>query len=123
MSLTLADMGLDTGRVLFEDRSSNTHENAVFGRDLANPEPGEVWLLITSARHMPRAVGVFRRQDWTVVPYPVDYRTSGGGGFGLGFRLAGGLVGLTDAAQEWLGLVVYRILGRTASVFPGPAPA
>ena len=119
----LANMGLDTGRVAFERKSSNTHENALFGRSLAEPQPGEVWLLITSARHMPRAVGVFRRQDWPVVPYPVDYRTSGGGGFGLGFRLSGGLVGLTEAAKEWLGLAVYRILGRTTSVFPGPDPA
>ena len=119
----LADMGLDTRRVAFEGESSNTYENALFGRRLAEPQPGEVWLLITSARHMPRAVGVFRRQDWPVVPYPVDYRTMGGGGLGLGFRLSGGLVGLTEAAKEWLGLVVYRILGRTAAVFPGPDPA
>ena len=119
----LADMGLDTGRVAFEAESSNTFENALFGQGLAEPQPGEVWLLITSARHMPRAVGVFRRQDWPVVPYPVDYRTSGGGGLGLGFHLSGGLAGLTEAAKEWLGLVVYRILGRTTSVFPGPDSA
>ena len=117
----LADMGLDVGRVLFEGESKNTYQNALFGRDLAHPEPGEVWILITSARHMPRAVGVFRRQGWPVVAYPVGYRT--GGGFSLGFRLAAGLNSLSAATKEWVGLFVYRILGRTTAVFPGPEPS
>ena len=114
----LADMGLDVGRVIFEGESKNTYQNALYGRDLVHPEPGEVWILITSARHMPRAVGVFRRLGWPVVAYPVGYTT--GGGFSLGFRLAGGLNGLSSAAKEWVGLFVYRLLGRTTAFFPGP---
>ncbi|HLB78977.1 MAG TPA: YdcF family protein, partial [Dongiaceae bacterium] len=73
----LARLGLDTSRVVFERESRNTHENAVQTLALAQPEAGETWLLVTSAWHMPRAVGCFRRLDWAVTPYPVDYQTDG----------------------------------------------
>jgi uncharacterized SAM-binding protein YcdF (DUF218 family) len=73
----LAQMGADPSRILFERKSRNTRENALFARDLVKPAPGQVWLLVTSAYHMPRAVAVFRALDWPVVPYPVDQRTTG----------------------------------------------
>ena len=117
----LADVGLDVGRVIFEGESKNTYENALFGRDLVLPAAGEVWILITSASHMPRAVGVFRRLGWPVVPYPVGYRTGGSPRFG--FRLANGLSSFSGATKEWVGLLVYRILGRSSAVFPGPEPS
>ncbi len=113
----LADMGLDVGRVVFESESRNTYQNALFGRDLVLPATGEVWILITSASHMPRAVGVFRRLGWPVVAYPVGYRT---GGPSFGFRLANGLAAFSAATKEWVGLLVYRILGRSSAFFPGP---
>ncbi len=71
------DIGLDQGDVLYEDKSRNTFENAVFTRDLVQPKPGERWLLVTSAMHMPRSVGIFRKAGFPVIAYPVDYRTSG----------------------------------------------
>ena len=60
-----------------EDRSRNTAENAVYSKALAAPKPGERWLLVTSAYHMPRAVGAFRKAGFEVDAYPVDYRTAG----------------------------------------------
>jgi len=110
-----AKLGLANERVLFEDRSRNTHENAVLARVLAQPQPGETWLLVTSALHMPRAVQVFAAQDWPVLPYPVDYLTPArdGGLFGgWRFDLAGHLVVLNAAMREWIGLAAYRLLGR-----------
>jgi uncharacterized SAM-binding protein YcdF (DUF218 family) len=59
----------------FEANSRDTWENAVFTRDLVKPKPGETWLLVTSAWHMPRSVGIFRRLGFDVIPYPVAYRT------------------------------------------------
>ena len=59
----LARLGLDPKRVVFEDRSRNTAENARLSKELMKPGPGENWLLITSAFHMPRAVGSFRQAD------------------------------------------------------------
>lgn len=116
-----ADIGFDAARVIYEDQSRNTYENAVLTRRLVQPRPEETWLLITSAMHMPRAVGVFRKAGWRIRPYPVDYTTDGNGVFGLRFRLSTGLVGFSDAVHEWVGLAAYRLLGRSDSLFPGPA--
>ena len=48
-------------RIALEDHSRNTVENARFTQALVKPKPGERWLLVTSAYHMPRSVGVFRK--------------------------------------------------------------
>jgi uncharacterized SAM-binding protein YcdF (DUF218 family) len=118
----LAAMGLDPARVTIEANSRNTAENAAFTRALVAPKPGETWALITSASHMPRAVGVFRQAGWPVVPVPVDFRTDGRWNVELGFSLARGLELVSVAAHEWLGLIAYRLSGRSDSLFPGPAP-
>src|SRR5499433_2899671 len=70
-------LGITQGRVVTEDKSRNTVENALFTREIAKPKPGERWLLVTSAYHLPRAVGVFRKVGFTVEAYPVDWRTRG----------------------------------------------
>jgi uncharacterized SAM-binding protein YcdF (DUF218 family) len=113
-------MGLEPARVIVELESRNTAENATFTKALIKPQPGEVWLLITSASHMPRSVGVFREAGWPVFGVPVDYRTDGRWDFDLDFSLANGLELITAAAHEWLGLLAYRLTGRTDSLFPAP---
>ena len=75
----LETLGVAPGRVVAEDKSRNTVENARFSRELAQPKPGERWLLVTSAYHLPRAVGVFRKAGFPVEAYPVDWRTRGAG--------------------------------------------
>ena len=62
-------------RIVLEDKSRNTAENAEFTRRLVDPKPGERWLLVTSAMHMPRSVGAFRKAGFPVEAYPVDWRT------------------------------------------------
>lgn len=114
--MVFRSVGFDTGRVIFERQSRNTIENAQMARALANPREGEIWLLVTSAYHMPRAVNCFRAVDWPVVPYPVDFGTGGRASFG--FNPLGGLGALGAAAREWLGLVAYRILGHTRTILP-----
>ena len=118
----MADLGIDPGRILFERESRNTHENAVYSKRLAKAPPGEVWLLITSAFHMPRAMGVFRAAGWDVVPYPVDYQTSGPGQGRLGFSLTSGLYLLGLGLHEWVGLAAYRALGWTTAFYLAPKP-
>ena len=119
----LRDLGLDLDRVLFERNSRTTYENAIYSRELVKPQEDETWLLITSATHMPRAVGVFRRAGWPVVPYPVDFSTGAGYALALDFDLDAGLDFLSGSLKEVIGLVAYRVLGRTDSLFPGPASA
>ncbi len=117
----LVELGAPAERIELEGRSRNTEENAVFSLAVAQPKPGEIWLLVTSAMHMPRAVGCFRRAGWAdITPYPVDYRTSTTIGTGLGLLLADDLVLVNFATKEWLGLVAYYALGRTDALFPAP---
>lgn len=113
-------LGLETGTVLLEGSSRNTFENAVFSRDLAQPRPGETWLLVTSARHMPRSVGIFRHLGWPVVAYPTDYLTRPSVTLGLPPGLVEGLIQLNHGVREWIGLVAYRLMDRTDSLFPAP---
>lgn len=117
----LLDLGLDVSRVAFDDRARNTFENVHNLLALLTPEATETWLLVTSARHMPRAVGVFRKAGWRVFPYPVDYTVPGGFRWRLGFNLTGGMTTLTIAAKEWVALASYYLMDRTSALFPGPA--
>lgn len=111
-------LGLEASRVKFDSRSRNTAENAAFSKALALPKPGETWVLITSAAHMPRALNSFNAVSWPVLPYPVDYRTAGPRGFKLTFSPLGNLLTLDGAIREWVGLVAYRILGHTTTILP-----
>ncbi len=113
-------LGLDPGRVIFEDQSRNTAENAAFSLPLAKPKAGETWLLVTSAFHMPRAVGSFRQVGWEVTPYPVDYITRGETDPPLQFNFAYGMGSLGGALHEYLGLFFYWLTGKTDELFPAP---
>jgi uncharacterized SAM-binding protein YcdF (DUF218 family) len=115
----LVEMGVPARRIELERASRNTFENAQLTKAMVAPKPGERWLLVTSAAHMPRAIGCFRRVDFPVEAYPVDWR----GGSGVSFRLpvvSGGLSRLDNAVREWLGLAAYRLTDRTSDLFPGP---
>ncbi len=114
------DMGVPPERMLFEGASRNTHENAVLTRALAAPRPGETWLLVTSASHMPRSVGVFRRAGWDVVPWPVNYRTGHGFNAWYNAPLPARRGEFEWGTREWIGLVAYWLMGRTDAVFPAP---
>jgi len=103
----LAQLGADTSRLILEDRSRDTYENLVFSRQLADPKPGEVWLLATSAIHMPRAMAAAERVGWKLVPWPTDYVTRPNGWRGL-FYIPHNLQLSDYAAHEWLGLLAYR---------------
>lgn len=115
----LNEIGLDPERMEFEDQSRNTRENAVLTKDMVQPRPGETWVLVTSASHMPRSVGAFHAVGWPVVAYPVDYSTNGQD-VTLGFNPVGGFSALGQGAHEWLGLTYYRLRGWTDELLPGP---
>jgi uncharacterized SAM-binding protein YcdF (DUF218 family) len=117
---TFAALGLDVDRIAFESAAANTWDNAVLTHALARPAPGETWLLVTSAWHMPRAVGCFRKAGWRILPFPVDYRTPSEGGAIFTPGLDGNLRDLSLALHEYIGLVAYRLMGRTDELFPGP---
>jgi uncharacterized SAM-binding protein YcdF (DUF218 family) len=117
----LESLGVPRGRVIAEDKSRNTVENARFSRDIAQPKPGERWLLVTSAYHLPRAVGIFRKAGFPVEAYPVDWRTRGTGDVLRPFPTLGEGLRRTDTAmREWIGMLAYWIGGQSSELFPGP---
>lgn len=117
----LADLGIDRTRLIMERRSRNTHENAVFTKTLVDPRSGERWLLVTSAFHMPRSVGLFRKAGFAVEPYPVDWHIGSRADlFNFSLSAGNGLAQTDTAAREWLGLIAYRLSGRIDEWFPGP---
>lgn len=107
-------------RVIFEDQARNTYENAVFSKRLASPVPGERWLLVTSASHMPRSVGVFRQVGWPVIPYPVDYETEGELEILVTPDVARRWTDFDRAVKAWIGLFAYWLTGRSSAPFPAP---
>ena len=116
----LVTLGINPNRVIFEDQSKNTVENAVFTKQLIKPLLDEKWVLITSAFHMPRAAGSFRQAGWTIIPYPVDFTTKGNEAFAPGFSLRSGLNSFAHGLHEWIGLTFYWLTGRTNEFYPGP---
>jgi uncharacterized SAM-binding protein YcdF (DUF218 family) len=117
----VVEEGIPATRVIIEERSRSTHENAVFAKELIRPGAGQNWVLVTSAFHMPRAVAAFRAVDWPVIPYPVDFKVDPRTGLRANFSLVDGLSSSTIAGKEWAGLVGYRLLGWTRELFPAPA--
>ena len=116
-----ARLGGDRERVTMERQSRTTFENAVYSRELIKPNSNERWLLVTAALHMPRAIGCFRRVGFMVEAYPIQYTTGHRSrlqpAFGLG---SNALTRLDAAMKEWIGLVVYRLTGKTNQLFPAP---
>lgn len=108
-----AQMGLEDKRLILEQRSRNTYENILFARGLARPKRGEIWLLATTASHLPRAMGVTRKLGWNMQPWPTDYVTTPTGINGF-FEYARNLDRMDMAVREWLGLVAYEFTGRSA---------
>jgi uncharacterized SAM-binding protein YcdF (DUF218 family) len=115
------DLGIGADRLVPESASHNTWENAVYTKALVQPQPGQRWLLVTSAHHMPRAMGVFRKVGFPVEPWPVDYRTASSRDRYLMFEAPSeGLRRLELAFHEWFGLITYRLMGRSDELFPRP---
>jgi uncharacterized SAM-binding protein YcdF (DUF218 family) len=102
-----AQVGLDPKRLILEGRSRNTGEDVAFSQKIAKPKPGEVWILATSAIHMPRAMHIAKRAHWKMIAWPTDYSTTPKE-FGSLFAVPGNLDATDKAIHEWIGLLVYR---------------
>ena len=115
----LRDVGIRSDRIVVESASRNTWENATFTSDLIKPSKGARFLLVTSAWHMPRAIGIFRKVGFNVDAYPVDYRIAGARDLQLPFTMMPTGLKRTDRAmKEWIGLLVYWMSGRSTALFP-----
>jgi len=115
----LEALGVERSRIELENQSRDTYENAVMTRRMVEPQPGERWLLVTSAFHMPRSISLFRKAEFDVIPWPVDYKTSGTETVGLAEdNLLDNLRNTSMGMREWIGLFAYWLLGRTDHLLP-----
>ncbi|RAI60306.1 YdcF family protein [Roseicella frigidaeris] len=115
------ELGVPPERMAFETQSRNTFENAAYTRRLVGPKPGETWLLVTSASHMPRSMGVFRQAGWAgIIAWPVNYRTSLDPEVWLDGTFPARLRDFEWGIREWVGLTAYWLMGRTDALFPAP---
>ena len=110
-------LGIAKERLVLEQQSRDTYQNALFTARLLDPRPGERWLLVTSAWHMPRAIGCFRRAGFAVEAWPVDYRAPVAR---FNNSLPDGLRRVDFVMREYVGLLAYYLAGRTSALFPGP---
>lgn len=114
-------LGLDPARLVLEDASRNTDENAKLTQALLGEISGNV-VLVTSAFHMPRSIGIFRQVGMDVIAWPTDYRSAGDET--VGFDIVNPVLNVTTtgvAIREWIGLVAYSWIGRTSELFPAQA--
>jgi len=113
MQAVMTEMGVQPQDIVLENRSATTYENALYSQALLDDgSDGRIWL-VTSAAHMARAAGCFRKQGVAVTPAPCDHRT-------VVWQLSltqfvpalGGLAQFTSAVHEWQGYLWYRLRGR-----------
>jgi uncharacterized SAM-binding protein YcdF (DUF218 family) len=106
-------------RLIRETDSRTTFENVENTRELLTANGLDRCLLVTSAFHMPRSIGLFRKLGLDVLPWPTDFRTTGRASLALDFTQPSTNSQLTTTAlREWTGLLVYYIAGRTHALFP-----
>ena len=114
-------LGIAKSRLIMERQSRNTKENAELTRQIVRPKPGERWLLVTSAYHMPRSIGLFRRAGFAVEAYPVDWKIGTSEDLFRYYVIGNNGLQLVDTAvREWLGLIAYRVTGSTDALLPAP---
>ncbi|GAB3890336.1 YdcF family protein [Larkinella knui] len=106
--------GIPAQDVLLENRSRNTHENALFSAPVLQQRfKGYEYVLITSAWHMRRAIGCFQKQHIPVTPYPAAF-ASGPREFAPNHLLLPSEKALFDfywLIHEFVGYAAYRIMG------------
>lgn len=121
MQKLLESLGFDMSRVHFENKSKTTIENAKLSYELVKPAPGDKWLLVTSAYHMPRSVGLFRGAGWNVIPYPVDYHFSPEvSWFDFNYDLSKGIQAWAHGIREIGGMSTNYLAGRTKEWISSP---
>ncbi len=122
MAVLLAMLGVPTDAIWLEKISRNTDENAQFSWEFLSEKDIETIILVTSARHMPRAVRLFEAQGFDVIPAPTDYNITAASWQQLWepnfvaqlfnfFPTASNLSSTTGTIKEYLGILYYAVQG------------
>lgn len=108
----LKELDISSSRFVFENRARNTYENMLYSRELAHPQAGENWLLVTSGFHMPRSMAIFTAGGWKMTPYPAGYIEEGAYIWRPSLDLLGNFYKLQVASREIVGIIAYALTGK-----------
>lgn len=108
----LTDLGVPDSAIRIEGQSLNTRQNAVYSAEVLQKQDIDRVLLVTSALHMPRAMGCFEAVGLEVQPAPIDFEVKPEPNHFLRWLPdAEALADATRAFKEYLGLLVYWLRG------------
>lgn len=111
-------LGISADRVIHVENAHDTEDESRATKRVAGDAPVA---LVTSAWHMPRSMGCFRKAGFDVTAYPVDYRTNWPrDAYRLASFASTGLGELDIGVKEWIGMIAYRLTGYTDAVMPAP---
>lgn len=104
----LIDLGLPSDKIIMEDKSRDTIENAKYTLEICRKLNFKKPILVTSAFHMKRAIMSFRKIGVEVLPVPSNFRTWKNKRYGWESYLPGNFDIANTAIHEYLGLIFYR---------------
>ncbi len=112
---TMRDVALSLGtpqqEIILEEKSRNTEQEARFIKPMVGSTP---FILVTSASHMPRAMGLFRKLGMQPIAAPTDYIAKRGGSV-VPDGIYPGSFGLFEAERlvyECLGIAWEKLRGQ-----------
>lgn len=108
----LKNMDINTSRFEYDDRSRNTYENMLESSKIAHPQPGDKWLLVTSAFHLPRSMAIFKKGGWDITPYPAGYLEDGSYIWYPTLDVLGNFYKLQVATKEIVGIIAYSLTDK-----------
>jgi uncharacterized SAM-binding protein YcdF (DUF218 family) len=115
-------LGVPQDALWLQDKSQNTHEDAILSAQLLAEKGAHRILLVTSALHMPRSMALFKKQGLDVIAAPTDYRITEAGWADLSSgSIQSNIINFfpdvfemgttVTAVKEYLGIAVYRLMG------------
>lgn len=107
-SIWLKELGIDEQRIIIEDRSFNTYQEALFLREIFAKYQIKKFYLVTSALHMPRSMAVFQKQGFNPVAYPVGHLVTSLNHDHFPWKI-GNLEKLNSLLHEIVGFMTYKM--------------
>ena len=105
----LLDLGVPAGKIIIENKSRDTYENAQYSRKICVMLGFKNPILVTSAYHMERAVISFKMVGLKVLPFPAGFKSWRGKQYRWDAYLPGDFTTASIAIKEYLGIVFYKL--------------
>jgi len=114
-AMFLQDMGIPPTAIILDEQSLTTRDHAVYLAGIVRKQNFDSFIVITSARHMRRAMAALQSEVPKLVPVATDFSVSPDPAFSVRRFLpsAGALSNSTSAIHELVGYGFYRFMGWT----------